>query len=509
MTVEHFDVIIVGAGLSGIGAARHLQDHCPGKTYVILEGRAVMGGTWDLFRYPGIRSDSDMYTLGYHFKPWIDEKAIVEGPAILSYIKETAKENNIVPHIRYQHLVRAAEWCSADSRWTLTVAERGTETGQRFSCNFLLMCSGYFSYRQGFCPLFPGRNRFKAKVLHPQEWPAELDYRGKKIVVIGSGATAVTLVPALAASAGHVTMLQRSPSYMFSMPRRDRIANLLRKLLPASWAYRITRWKNVQLQQSLYRRTRTDPEGIKKFLLDRVRKKMGPDYDVDRHLTPSYNPWDQRLCLVPENDFFIAVKEGRAELVTDHIDCFTETGILLRSGRELAADIIVTATGLNLVQMGEMDLRVDGHTVDFSKTWTYRGLMVSGVPNLVSTFGYINASWTLRADITAQWACRVINHLDTTGARQVMPVISEDEAAAMTQRPWIDEFSSGYMQRVMHALPRQGDREPWLNTQDYGRDKKMFRNATLEDGALQFTKPPAQPAASAAAPPLSTTRSAA
>ena len=507
--MEHFDVIIVGAGLSGIGAARHLQDHCPGKTYAILEGRAVMGGTWDLFRYPGVRSDSDMHTLGYQFKPWIDEKAIAEGPAILSYIKETAKENSITPHIRYQHLVEAANWCSADSRWTLTVAGRGTETGQRFSCNFLLMCSGYYSYREGFCPPFPGRDRFKGKILHPQKWPPELDYRGKKIVVIGSGATAVTLVPALAASAGHVTMLQRSPTYMFSMPWGDRIANLLRKLLPESWAYRITRWKNVQLQQYLYRRTRTDPEGIKKLLLDRVRKQMGPDYDVDRHFAPSYNPWDQRMCLVPENDFFIAVKEGRAELVTDHIDCFTETGILLRSGRELAADIIVTATGLNLVQVGEMDLRVDGREVDFSKTWTYRGLMVSGVPNLVSTFGYINASWTLRADITSQWACRVINHLDAAGARQVMPVISEDEAAAMTQRPWIDEFSSGYVQRVMHAFPRQGDREPWLNTQDYSRDKKMFRRAALEDGALQFTKPPAQPAASAAAPPLSTTRSAA
>ncbi len=486
---EHFDVIIVGAGLSGIGAAKHLQDRCPGKRYVILEGRDTMGGTWDLFRYPGVRSDSDMHTLGYCFKPWIDRKAIAEGPAIRRYIRETAAENDIAPQIRYRHRVLAAHWSTADSCWTLSVAAGSAANRVALRCNFLLMCAGYYSYRNGYCPEFAGRETFGGTIVHPQHWPQDLDYQGKRVVVIGSGATAVTLVPAMAARARLVTMLQRSPTYMINRPWEDALANFLRKVLPESWAYALTRYKNVTLQLELYRRTRTHPRRVRDYLLNHVRRQLGPDYDVDRHFSPSYNPWDQRLCLVPDNDLFVALREGRAEIVTDHIDRFTETGIQLRSGRKLNADIIVTATGLNLAVMGEMEIRVDGEIIDFSRTWSYRGLMISGVPNLVVTFGYINASWTLRADLIAEWSCRVINHLDASGNRRALPVMSAHQAATMPKRPWIDNFSSGYMQRGLHALPRQGDREPWLNPQDYGRDRKLLRNAVLEDGYLHFSNP--------------------
>ena len=488
MTSEHFDVVIVGAGLSGIGAAYHLQKMCPGKSYQILESRKDMGGTWDLFRYPGIRSDSDMHTLGYNFKPWIAEKAIAEGPAILEYIHEAASENNIAPHIRFQHQVTRASWSSEDATWTVETqrADRGDRVS--FTCNFLLMCAGYYRYREGFTPEFPGRERFQGTVVHPQLWPEDLDYKGKKIVVIGSGATAVTLIPVLAEDADHVVMLQRSPTYMFSRPFKDALANFLRKVLPARWAYAITRWKNISWQNWFYKKSRTKPGYVRKLLLDGVRDELGPDYDMETHFTPSYNPWDPRLCLVPDSDLFESIRSGKSSVVTDQIESFTETGILLKSGKELEADLIVTATGLNMVLMGETAFDVDGVPVDFSNTWTYKGLMYSGVPNLVNTFGYINASWTLRADITAEFFCRLVNHMDATGSRQGTPTLREQDAD-MPARPWIDEFSSGYMQRVMHLFPKQGDREPWLNTQDYRRDKKMYRNETFDDGALVFSSP--------------------
>ncbi|MBI3675238.1 MAG: NAD(P)/FAD-dependent oxidoreductase [Proteobacteria bacterium] len=483
---EHFDVVIVGAGLSGVGAGVRLHENCPSKSYVILEGRPAMGGTWDLFRYPGIRSDSDMHTLGYDFKPWRDAKAIADGPAILNYVNDTAKEYGVDRHIRYNHLVKKAAWSTKDSAWTVE-ATRGGET-VRFTCNMLFMCSGYYSYREGYTPEFKGIETYKGKIVHPQKWPEDLDYKNKKVVVIGSGATAMTLVPAMAEDAAHITMLQRSPTYVVSRPDKDAIANTLRKYLPEHWAYALTRWKNVTLQQFMYRRTRTRPEQVKEMLLKGVRKELGPDYDVEKHFTPSYNPWDQRLCLVPNSDLFAAIRSGKASVVTDQIDAFTEKGIKLKSGEELEADIIVTATGLNLVILGETDFAVDGSAVDISKTWSYKGMMYSDVPNMVSTFGYINASWTLRADLTSEYVCRLINHMDKTRARQATPRLRESDRT-MPARPWITDFSSGYMSRMMDRFPKQGDREPWINPQNYTRDKKMIRYGEIEDGVLAFSNP--------------------
>jgi monooxygenase len=486
--VEHMDVIIVGAGLSGIGAARHLQMHCPDKRYLILEGREDMGGTWDLFRYPGIRSDSDMHTLGYNFKPWIAERAIAEGPAILNYIHEAAEENRIAPNIRYRHSVRRANWSSEDACWTIEVENETAGESTTFTCQFLLMCAGYYRYKEGFTPEFPGADRFAGEVIHPQKWPEDLNYSDKKVVIIGSGATAVTLVPAMAEKAASVVMLQRSPTYMVSRPFKDAVANFLRKILPDKWAYAITRAKNIYMQQHLYHRTRSEPDSVREMLLNGVRKELGPNYDVDKHFTPSYSPWDQRLCLVPDSDFFESIRTGSASVVTDQIENFTENGILLKSGQELPADIIVTATGLNMALMGEIEFVVDSEPVDFSKTWTYKGLMISGVPNLVSTFGYINASWTLRADLTAEYFCRLIKSMDASGKQQVTPELRPEDKG-MTPQLWIKDFSAGYMQRALPAFPKQGNHEPWTNPQDYGTEKKMFKTAPFDDGALVFNNP--------------------
>lgn len=499
MTVEHVDVLIVGAGLSGIGAAVHLQERCPTRRYLIFEGRPAMGGTWDLFRYPGIRSDSDMHTLGYRFKPWREAKAIADGPSILRYIRETAAEHGVDRHIRYQHQVTSASWSTAEAAWTVEALRRDTGEAVRVTCNFLYLCAGYYSYRKGHTPEFAGRERFTGPIVHPQEWPADLDYRGKRVVVIGSGATAMTLVPAMAQDAAHVVMLQRSPTYVISRPDVDVIANALRRVLPEKWAYAITRWKNVGLQQFFYGRSRKRPADVKRRLLDMVRKELGADYDVETHFTPRYNPWDQRLCLIPNSDLFKAIRAGRASVVTDQIDCFTERGIRLRSGRELEADIIVTATGLELVILGEIEFRVDGAAVEFARTWTYKGMMVSDVPNLASTFGYINASWTLRADLTAEYICRLLNHMRETGTRQVTPRLRPGDRD-MPARPWLDQFSSGYVTRVMDQFPKQGDREPWINPQNYSRDKKMLRFGPLEDGVLVFDNPAPAGATAEAAP---------
>jgi monooxygenase len=488
MAVEHFDVLVIGAGISGIGAGYHLQTMCPDRSYAILEGRDDIGGTWDLFRYPGVRSDSDMHTLGYSFKPWTAAKAIADGPAILDYLRQTSSEFAIDRHIRFRHLVTSAEWSSDDARWTVVADRPDRGETVSFTCNFLFMCAGYYSYRGGHTPEFRGLDQFNGQVVHPQAWPDDFDPHGKHIVVIGSGATAMTIVPAIAATCAHVTMLQRSPTYVVAMPDVDAIANVLRKVLPDTLAYRITRWKNVAMQQMIYRRTRTQPHKVKAKLLGRVRRALGPDYDVDTHFTPTYNPWDQRLCLVPNGDLFDAIRSKRASVVTDQIATFTQTGIDLVSGQHLDADVVITATGLNMVTLGEMTFVVDGQPVDFSTTWTYKGMAYSDVPNLVSSFGYINASWTLRADLTCEYVCRLLNHMRQTGTAQCTPRL-RDTDRSMPARPWIENFSAGYMQRAMHRFPRQGDREPWINPQSYTADRKMFRKAPVDDGVMQFTRP--------------------
>ena len=487
MTSEHVDVVVVGAGLSGIGAGYHLQTMCPDRSYVILEGRESLGGTWDLFKYPGVRSDSDMHTLGFSFKPWTEAKSIADGPSILKYLKQTVSQFGIDKHIRYGQLVTKAEWSTDDAQWTVTSTNKASGTTNTFTCSFLFMCSGYYSYKKGHTPEFAGRERFKGTIVHPQEWPTDLDYAGKRVVVIGSGATAVTIVPSMADKAAHVTMLQRSPTYMVSRPDHDELANRMRKVLPPKMAYNLTRFKNTWRQQLVYNKTRTDPDKVKQLLLGGIKMELGADYDIDKHFTPRYNPWDQRLCLVPNGDFFKAMREGKASVVTDHIASFTETGIQLKSGEHLDADIIVTATGLELVTLGEMDFFVDGNQVDFAKTWTYKGFAYSDIPNLASTFGYINASWTLRSDLTAEYVCRLLNHMRKKGVVQCTPRLREQDRN-MKERPWIDGFSSGYMQRMMHRMPRQGDHEPWINPQNYRRDKKMFKHSPIDDGVMQFSK---------------------
>ncbi|MGB5412000.1 MAG: NAD(P)/FAD-dependent oxidoreductase [Woeseiaceae bacterium] len=493
MAEEYVDVIIVGAGLSGIGAAWHLQDKCPDRSYLILESRESTGGTWDLFRYPGIRSDSDMYTLGYNFKPWTEGKAIADGPSILKYIRETAAEADINSHIRLQHEVTSAKWCSDDATWTVEAHNAATGETVSMRCNFLLMCSGYYNYEQGYLPEFKGRDRFRGQTVHPQHWPADIDYRGKKVVVIGSGATAVTLVPEIAKDAEHVVMLQRSPTYMAAMPDVDWVARLLQWLLPAKTAYAIIRWKNIQFQRWVYWRSRKVPHRIRRKLLRMARKELGKGVDFDTHFAPSYNPWDQRLCLVPNGDFFATVREGRASVVTDTIVEFTENGIRLESGTELAADIIVTATGLELRVLGDVKLSVDQQPVDTSKSFSYKSMMFSDVPNLISTFGYINASWTLKADLTAEFSCRVLNHMSDTGVRQCTPRLPDEERASGGKN-WIENFSSGYIQRKSHLLPRQGARSPWVNTQNYALDRKTIGEAPIDDGVLVFSSPAGKPA---------------
>ena len=483
---QHVDVVVVGAGISGIGAAYHLQHQCPDRSFVMLEGRPDIGGTWDLFRYPGVRSDSDMHTLGYSFKPWKADKAIADGPSILAYLRETVAEHDIERHIRFNHHVDTAEWSSDDARWTVTATRTDTGETVTYTCSFLFMCSGYYSYTGGYTPEFPGIERFDGEVVHPQKWPEDLDYHGKRVLVIGSGATAMTLVPAMAADAGHVTMLQRSPTYVVSRPDKDVVANALRKLLPDKAAYAITRQKNIRLGEFFYKQTRTKPDKIKKKLLDLTRKELDPKL-VDEHFTPEYNPWDQRLCLIPNSDLYESINSGKASVVTDHIETFTETGIQLQSGEHLDADIIVTATGLQLVTVGEMDFTIDGEPLDFAQTWTYKGVAYSGVPNMASSFGYINASWTLRSDMICEFVCRLLNHMRATGTDRCTPRLRPSDHD-MTQRPFIDDFSANYMQRVMPMLPKQGDREPWVNTQSYSADRKLIAKAPIDDGVMQFTR---------------------
>ena len=485
MATENVDVIIVGAGLSGIGAARHLQDKCPDRSYLILEERESMGGTWDLFRYPGIRSDSDMYTLGYKFKPWKEGKAIADGPSILRYIRETATETGVERNIRYRHAVTAASWTSEDATWTVDARNTATDETVTLRCNFLLMCAGYYNYEQGYLPEFKGYDTFAGTVVHPQHWPEDLDYRDKKVVIIGSGATAVTLVPEMAKKAGHVVMLQRSPTYMGSAPDTDRLARLLQWLLPEKTAYAIIRWKNIQYQRWIYWQAQAAPKFMRNKLLKMARKDLGNYAEFEKNFVPRYGVWDQRLCLVPNADFFHAVRDGQASIVTDGIVEFTKDGIRLESGEILEAEIIVTATGLDLRVLGDVELRVDGEPIDISKTFSYKSMMFSDVPNLVSTFGYINASWTLKSDLTAEYSCRLLNHMASNGFRQCTPRLPEHEQG-MTGEDWIKGFSSGYIQRKLHLLPRQGKEWPWLNTQNYILDRKTIGESPIDDGILKF-----------------------
>ena len=481
----HVDVLIVGAGLSGIGAAWHLQDRLPDTSFLILEARDEMGGTWDLFRYPGIRSDSDMYTMGYRFRPWREGAAIADGASIKAYIEDTARESGIDERIRFGHRVVRAEWSSEENRWTVD-AEVGPEREPaRFTCSFLYTNTGYYRYDTGYAPEWPGMDRFEGRIVHPQHWPDDLDHRGRDVVVIGSGATAVTLVPALSSgpdAASHVTMLQRSPTYVATMPARDRIAEWLRKVLPERAVYAISRWRRILFGMAFFLLARSRPDLTKRFLLRGVRNELGPDFDVEKHFTPRYDPWDQRLCLAPDGDIFAAIREGRASIVTDHIETFTETGIRLRSGEHLDADIVVSATGLEIQLLSGIDLIVDDEKVDLSSTLTYKGMMYSDVPNLASTFGYTNASWTLKADLTAEHVCRLVDHMQRHGYERVTPRRNDP---SITEEPALD-FTSGYVQRALDRLPKQGSEIPWRVNQNYVKDLFLFRFARVDDPALEF-----------------------
>jgi cation diffusion facilitator CzcD-associated flavoprotein CzcO len=492
---EHVDVLIVGAGISGIGAAYHLQDKSPGKSYAILEARERLGGTWDLFRYPGIRSDSDMHTLGYRFRPWTEAKAIADGPAILRYVGDTAREHGIDRQIRFQHRVVRAAWSTCDARWTVH-AERG-DTGQAvtMTCDFLFCCSGYYRYDEGYTPEIAGTERFGGQIIHPQAWPEDLDYAGKRVVVIGSGATAVTLVPALADKAEHVTMLQRSPSYVLTVPGEDPLANAVRRWLPKRAAYGLVRWKNVALATLVYRASRRWPDRVRRLIRAQVRRQLPDGYDVDTHFKPTYDPWDQRLCIVPQGDLFRVLSKGSASVVTDHIDAFTASGIRLRSGREIEADVVVTATGLNLLAFGGMQLAVDGRDVEPSETMAYKGMMLGGVPNFAFAIGYTNASWTLKVDLTAEYVCRLLNHMDREGTRICLP---RNDDPSVTEEPLLD-FQAGYVLRSLDEFPKQGSKAPWRLHMNYLVDLVALRFGSVTGPGVTFSNPPAAAAAERAA----------
>ena len=477
VAAEHLDVLIVGAGISGIDAAYRLQKSCPGKSWAILEARSAIGGTWDLFRFPGIRSDSDMYTLGFPFRPWQGEKAIADGGDIRAYVEETAREFGIDARIRFGHKAVRADWSSSSARWTVEVAN-----GRRLTCSFLFMCSGYYDYENGYRPEWPGEADFAGRIVHPQFWPEDLDVSGKRIVVIGSGATAVTLVPALAETAAQVTMLQRSPSYIVARPSRDRLARWLQARLPARTADALVRWKNVLLGMYFFSLARRKPERVRRKLLELVSAQLEPGYDVARHFSPAYNPWDQRVCLVPDGDLFAAIKAGRVAIVTDRIERFTETGLRLGSGEELAADIVVTATGLIVKLLGGMALSVDGAPVNVGDRLSYRGMMLSDVPNFAVIFGYTNASWTLKSDLTARAVCRLLNHMDRRGHAICLPRLG---AAEVERRPLLD-FSSGYVSRAAGSLPSQGAKAPWRAPQNYLKDIAAMRFHRVADGTMEF-----------------------
>ena len=480
---EFVDVVIVGAGIAGISAAWHLQERCPGKSYAILEGRADMGGTWDLFKYPGIRSDSDMFTLGFRFKPWTSAKSIADGPSILAYLKEAAAENGIDKHMRFNHKVTSANWSDADNTWTLTVEHGGQQ--KTITCGFLLACSGYYNYDQGYSPTFEGSEDFAGTIVHPQHWPEDLDYAGKKVVVIGSGATAVTLIPALVSSgAGHVTMLQRTPTYVGSLPAVDPVAEKVNRFLPPKVAHVINRWKAIIFSTAQYQLSQRFPKYMRKTLLTMAQRRLPEGFDVEKHFGPNYKPWDQRLCLAPNGDLFKTIRKGNADVVTDTIDRFTETGIQLTSGDHLDADIIVTATGLNIRFFGGAQVLRNGVPLDLAKSVAYKGMMLSGLPNMTFTFGYTNASWTLKADLTSEFVCRLLNYMDSHGYDTVVP---QEPSEAVERRPFVD-LSSGYVLRALDQLPKSGSEAPWRLKQNYFVDLRLIRQGKVDDSALQFTK---------------------
>jgi cation diffusion facilitator CzcD-associated flavoprotein CzcO len=486
--MNHFDMIIIGAGLSGIGAACHLQLKHPNKSYKIIESRERMGGTWDLFRYPGVRSDSDMHTLGYSFKPWLRAKAIADGPAIRDYIKESAAEFGVDQHIQYQRKVVAASWDSATAKWTLTLENTGgaDETAaesETLTCNFIYSCTGYYRYDQGFTPDFPDADQFKGQIVHPQLWPEDLDYSGKRVIVIGSGATAITLVPSLAKTASHVTMLQRSPTYVLSRPDEDAMSQKLRRWFPEQLAYDLTRWKNVTAQAILFQLSRRFPNYVKKLIRKVVHGWMGDDFDIDTHFNPSYKPWDQRLCLVPNGDLFRSLRKGTSSIVTDHIERFTENGIQLKSGEVLEADIIITATGLELLLLGGLKLEVDGVETKVSDSLTYKGMMFSGIPNLALAAGYTNASWTLKCDLTSNYVCRLISYMDK---HQYQYCVANNDPSV--KRLQFLDLASGYVDRAIDQFPKQGDKSPWKLHQNYLLDIMNLRMGSVRDKAMGFYK---------------------
>lgn len=479
----YHDVLIIGAGLSGISAAHHLKDHCPDKTYAILEGREAMGGTWDLFRYPGIRSDSDMYTLGYSFKPWTDPQAIADGPAILKYINDTAQEGGIADKITYQTKVTKASWSTTDQKWTVFAEHAPSGTQTTHTCNFLMACCGYYDYDEGYTPDYPGIENYKGPLVHPQKWTEDIDYDNKNVVVIGSGATAVTLIPELAKSAASVTMLQRSPTYVVSAPREDAVANFLKKVLPLKLAYSLSRWKNITMSILVYNACMKWPKGMAKFLLKGVKKEMGEQYaDVAKHFTPFYNPWEQRLCLVPESDLFEVIKSGKAKIVTDHIDTFDSDGIKLKSGEKLKADLVVSATGLKMKLMGGIELTVDGNELVSSDLLCYRGMMFNGIPNMAMAFGYTNASWTLKCDLVNKYVCRLLQHMDKNKFTSCTPTVGDEQIERL---PFVD-FTSGYFQRSIDELPKQGNKGPWKINQNYVKDIISLKHSSLKEDSLHF-----------------------
>lgn len=485
MNTQHFDVLIIGAGLSGIGTACQLAGDFPHKTIAVLERRQRLGGTWDLFRYPGIRSDSDMFSFGYKFRPWHGTKVLADGASIRQYIADTAAEYGIDDKIHYGLKIVSADWSTPEGRWTLTAVDEATGQTRTYSCGYLVSCTGYYDYDSGYQPAFPGGGRFKGRCIHPQQWPQDLDYTGKKIVVIGSGATAVTLVPAMAGDAEHVTMLQRSPSYIFSVPAVDKISPVLRRFLPDKWVFGSARRRNILVQRGLYIACRRWPNAMRRLLLAQVRRKVGSSVDMS-HFTPRYMPWDERLCAVPDGDLFTVLTSGDASVVTDHIDTFTENGILLKSGRELDADIIVTATGLEIQLLGGVRLTVDGQARELHDQLTYKGVLVESIPNLAWVFGYTNAPWTLKSDLAGEYLCRLLKHMDDNGHTVATPRDRENSALNVGM---LDELQSGYVQRAKHLLPRQGAKQPWKVLMHYGRDSTMLRDDPIDDGLLQFAAP--------------------
>ena len=484
MNKNYIDVVVVGAGISGIGAAYNLQNRCPNRSFTILEGRENIGGTWDLFKYPGIRSDSDMHTMGFRFKPWKSSKTIADGPSILDYLDETVEENNLRQKIQFSKKLIKASWSSQESLWNLQIENQLDKSIEELTCNFLFMCGGYYNYDEGYTPEFKGIENFEGQIVHPQKWTEDINYKDKEVVVIGSGATAVTIIPAMASETSHITMLQRSPTYYMAAPDQDSIGNLIKKILPEKTAYFLVRWKNILMGRVLFILLKRYPQKFKDNLINGVREHLGEDYDVDTHFTPKYMPWDQRLCFVPNGDMFEAINSGKASVVTDTIEEFTPKGIKLASGKELEADMIITATGLNMQFLNGVDIKINNETLDISSKLSYKGMMFSDVPNLAASFGYTTASWTLGADLTSEYVCKLLNHMDKKGFTYFSPEPGEDV------KPGGDylDLNSGYIQRAAHKLPKQGSRSPWIMTQNYLKDISQIRFGRIQNSDLKFKK---------------------